>query len=77
MTPKEKAIELKNSMHTEIGWGWYESINCAIVAVDEYIREHNNYSDLKSVIFIFDKQYSIIDRIEFWREVKKELEAMR
>ena len=77
MEPREKAIELRDRMHTEIGWGYHESINCAIVAADGIISSipslpRNVFLDLDAPDWM-DKEYALM----FWRNVKIELEAMK
>ena len=68
MTPKEKAEELHNKFY-KINEGvnliyFEEAKQCALIAVDEImLNEKINHSSL-------DKTY------EYWREVKKEIEAL-
>ena len=65
MTPKEKAEEL----HVEY---WYLTNDarlakqCALIAVDEHISEHTFKNPIKWNI----------ERINYWREVKEELEKL-
>ena len=72
MTPKEKAAELRNKMHAEIGWGWRESFNCALIVVDEIIEQWE-YVDT----YIADLGGELNPNLKYWYEVKKELEDIR
>jgi hypothetical protein len=70
MTPKEKAIELikkfSSFAHDEFGHekiNNYKSKQCALIAVDEIIESVND----EHVSDIF---------IEFWQEVKTEIEKL-
>jgi hypothetical protein len=74
MTPKEKAEELFDRMHKEIYNkdmynDLYRAKQCAIVAVDEIIQGYE-FDSLE----INHKR--IIDSINFWDEVKKEIEKV-
>jgi hypothetical protein len=83
MTPKEKAKELvgKMSMGEEFN-GSLELMElysvpknkynkeCALVAVDEMIKEYKRIA----VPYVADKSY-VID-IEYWQEVKQEIEKL-
>ena len=71
MTPKEKAKELINKfLNSKPSSGSYVSINtehakqCALICVDEII---NQRPQLPS---------SYTSTIEYWQEVKKEIEAL-
>ena len=67
MTPKEKAQELIKKMGDEAKrfYTW-EVKACALIAVDEIIRELNEN---------FDTLYSF-ERVEYWQKVKQEIENL-
>ena len=70
MTPKEKAIELVEDMHNAPETGYNEHAKeCALIAVDEIIQGYE-FDSLE----INHKR--IIDSINFWDEVKKEIEKL-
>ena len=83
MTPKEKAEELFNKFpehtkifHEERGWEDYPeaSKQCAIICVDEIIK-NNPTNPLKSSYHLIYSDM-VDEAIEFWQEVKKEIEAL-
>ena len=68
MTPKEKAIELAEKMaiyHWTNVCNYEEAKQCALIAVDEIIYEHNLH------LTQFGHEC-----ILFWKEVKQELEKL-
>ena len=70
MTPKEKAEELINRYLEILAGGMYdvreEAKKCALVCVDECIKEHCHESEHKDPL--------AQDRwIDYWQEVKKEI----
>jgi hypothetical protein len=72
MTPKEKAEELLDAMSTNYGdehhhCTLYVAKNCAIIAIDELIKDTVDWGIRK----IFDEGTS-----EYWQEVKKEIEKL-
>lgn len=69
MTPKEKAEELYKRMYTRHS-NIYPStaIECALIAVDEIIKEFEN------IFSIFTDKNS--PRLIYWQEVKEELEKL-
>jgi hypothetical protein len=70
MTPKEKAIELVEDMHNAPETGYNEHAKeCALIAVDEIIQGYE-FDSLE----INHKR--IIDSINFWDEVKQEIEKL-
>ena len=70
MTPKEKAIELVEDMHNAPETGYNEHAKkCALIAVDEIIQGYE-FDSLE----INHKR--IIDIINFWDEVKQEIELL-
>ena len=70
MTPKEKAIELVEDMHNAPETGYNEHAKeCALIAVDEIIQGYE-FDSLE----INHKR--LIDSINFWDEVKQEIEKL-
>jgi hypothetical protein len=71
MTPKQKAEELFDKMLYNDGDKYhhcshYVGKNCALIAVDEIIKEiNNNYDTLHSA-----------DRKQYWKGIKKEIENL-
>jgi hypothetical protein len=64
MTPREKAIELVDKfssvlMHDEL---YDDSVMCALVAVDEILKN--------DTIFLY------VHHLDFWKEVKQEIEKL-
>lgn len=73
MTPKEKAIELIDKMMLGSKDRLYLRLSkqCALIAVDEIINTLNY--DIRDI----DVQGNILlDLIDYWREVKKEIEHL-
>ncbi len=76
MTPKEKAEELllkylKMPRHKMFN-GWWNKIiskQCALIAVDEIIKECCKSSEKK------DAKYQD-ERINYWQQVKQEIEKL-
>lgn len=73
MTPKEKAIELVDSYYHCAFNGEKDkednvenAIDCAIIAINELIREHTFKSPIA-----WNYQ-----RLRYWNEVKKEIEKL-
>jgi hypothetical protein len=69
MTPREKAIELRNKMYLKIP-AVYDPTNlphypiakqCALIAVDEILQSNNLYNSIKT---------------KFYLEVKQEIEKL-
>lgn len=71
MTPKQKAEELFDKMLYNDGDKYhhcshYVGKNCALITVDEIIKEiNNNYDTLHSA-----------DRKQYWKGIKKEIENL-
>jgi hypothetical protein len=72
MTPKEKAwdlnqkfIELQHYLEND---AWNNSKQCALIAVDELIK----WMPTKE----FDSDPTTIYDVEYWYEVKKEIDAL-
>jgi hypothetical protein len=83
MTPKEKAKELVdkylrtypiyNNPTVVISYTHNEAKQCALIAVDELIKEaYFTDAYIKSVFFT-DGYY---DKQEYWQEIKKEIENL-
>jgi hypothetical protein len=64
MTPKEKAEEMYRT-YIDYTFGDFNCIQCALIAVDE-IRKTISYCYLKDEI----------SYVEYWEEVKQELEKL-
>jgi len=68
MTPKEKAIELIDKFENET----YSLIQgqlskqCALIAVEEILKAVDNP----------DEKYSMKDSVDYWQEVKQEIENL-
>ena len=77
MTPKEKAEELCRKMLYQIEWNAQPSTvkgvakQCALIAVDETIRTLNE--DIRDLDV---RGNVLLDLIEYWREVKQEIEKL-
>jgi hypothetical protein len=68
MTPKEKAIELTDSFYVLLdGNVTFEQVKqCALIAVEEILDE----------IQPFELAWEYQSKIEFWQEVKQEIEKL-
>jgi hypothetical protein len=69
MTPKEKAIQIYTKMYNEIYTSYGTDFvvrQCALVAVDEIIS--------LNIFDYYESDRSI--RIEYWQEVKQEIEKL-
>jgi hypothetical protein len=67
MTPKQKAKELFNKYYLLIDIKNYENTkNCALIGVDEILDE----------IQPFELAWEYQSKIEFWNNVKKEIDAL-
>lgn len=70
MTPKEKAEELVGNFTKTNGNAFFAK-ECALIAVDETIRTLNE--DIRDI----DVRGNILlDLIDYWREVKQEIEKL-
>jgi hypothetical protein len=71
MTPKEKAKELYFKMHSQEQIVSKEAKQCALIAVNEILKEYvhaeNHIEDIMGKISIY---------IKYWQEVKQEIEAL-
>ena len=74
-TPKEKAEELVDKYYWTFGDGYLgqQHIQCAIIAVDE-IFEHIDYIFQELEKDKLPNKFD--DEIEYWQEVKKEIELL-
>jgi hypothetical protein len=77
MSPKEKAEELvyrfKNDKYLQWGLNIYLSKKCALIAVDEILK--NEFYETEYEPYYVDKEKSkLITFKEYWQEVKNELE---
>ena len=78
MTPKEKAIELLEKINNELNWieidyqiDLYRDVKqCALIAVDEIINSNPYKLSLEGKFLTEHITYDI----NFWKEVKKEIE---
>lgn len=67
MKPKEKAIELCDKMMQNTLTGDF-AIKCALVAVDEIIKEAPKYE--------YGHPILVSNRIDYWNEVKQEIKKL-
>jgi len=72
MTPKDTANNIAMKM-----FDCDTITEDAIVAVDVVLNELQTYSDLESVIVQNGIPTTVIERIQFWNEVKNELEIIK
>jgi hypothetical protein len=49
---------------------------CALIVIDEIIDEWNKISDLKSILYITDNLVTVVDKICYWQEIKREIEKL-
>ena len=76
MTPKEKAIELQDKMKSCLfSDGLHDAKQCALIAVDEILELDIIWFD-KVLVTDYPKTYKPHQTIEFWNEVKIELEKL-
>ena len=66
MTPKEKAKELYFKMHSQEQIVSKEAKQCALIAVDEILKAVDNP----------DETYLMQDSVNYWTEVKQEIEKL-
>ena len=72
MTPKEKAAELVNRYFlSDIDIDWYDCIDCALIAVDEILKNSVGYWAYDGVT-----GNDIHADDEYWQEVKQEIEKL-
>ncbi len=76
MTPQEKAKELVekyfNRFHrsSDLELSWKECKQCALIAVDEIIKNIENYTEWSVEQLKLTRQY------EFWEQVKEEIKKL-
>ena len=70
MTPKEKAKELIDKFLDQSLW-MYQAKGCALIAVDEIIKTLNE--DIKDINVVGNV---LLDLIEYWKQVKQEIEKL-
>jgi hypothetical protein len=68
MTPKQKAEDLYNT-YLDYTQGKYNIKQCVLIAIDEFLPIISGYEDA-----LFASQRS--DEVEYWEEVKKEIEKL-
>jgi len=54
----------------------YQAKRCVLILVDEIINEYKTMNNTQSGIVIGEDYYTIADLIEWWQEVKKEIELL-
>jgi len=77
MTPKEKAIELFdkfNNPDTRYYPYVHNAQQCALIAVDELIKYHDDLMDV--VRYELPSNIVAIIPYKYWEEVKKEIELL-
>jgi len=74
MTPKEKAEQLYNKMVVDFDIDYWQTKQCALIAVDEIL----NIEHPQVIIYTEISKNSIRDYFqdEYWEEVKKEIEKL-
>jgi hypothetical protein len=77
MTPKEKAKELISKFtfltYPESNAKFYNPKQCALIAVDELIKEARFSSEYIEEVFFTTGYY---DKQDYWQEVKQEIENL-
>ena len=79
MEAKEKAEELLDKfMNSDNMIFLIEGAKeCALIAVDELIKEYKSMSDLESILLMGTQTYSVVDKVIYWQEVKREIEQYK
>jgi hypothetical protein len=67
MNPHEKAKSILDEMTVDFKIDSWQSMQCALVLVDELISSHNKFDEINQVN---------TDEYYYWREVKKELHKL-
>jgi hypothetical protein len=82
MEVKEKAIQLVNSFD-ELGRDFTRGVSmnefskqCALLAVEEMLREYQSMSDLESILVINNKPTFVVHQLVYWMEVKQNIELL-
>ncbi len=81
MTPKQKALDLVDRYYWTFGDGYLgeQHIQCALIAVEEMIKEVYNISHQYTALYIIvtnSYYYEESKELKFWIEVKQEIEAL-
>ena len=83
MTPREKADELYSKYDDLLNKDFGNPIvfdnqlkQCALIAVEEMLGEYQSMSDLESIIVINDEVKFVVHQLEYWMEVKQEIENL-
>jgi len=82
MTPKEKAKELVYKIREDLFEQRFvkitleDAVVCALIAVEEILNEYQSMSDLESVLVINNKLTFIVHQLQYWMEVKQEIEIL-
>ena len=80
MTPKEKALELFDKYWTLIAYKIEGSVGrllikqCALIAVDELIKYHDDLMDV--VRYELPSNIVAVIPYKYWEDVKKEIERL-
>jgi len=79
MTPKHKAEELFDKMSTNNGdeyhhYTYYVAKQCALIAVDELIKYHDDIMDV--VRYELPSNIVAVIPYKYWEDVKKEIELL-
>ena len=73
MTPKEKAQELYDKMY-DYSLFEEEAKRCALIAVDELIKYHDNIMDV--VRYELPSNIVAVIPYKYWEDVKQEIEKL-
>jgi hypothetical protein len=74
MTPKEKAKELYFKMHSQEQIVSKEAKQCALIAVDELIKYHDDLMDV--VRYELPSNIVAVIPYKYWNDVKQEIEKL-
>ena len=76
MTPKEKALELvqKYFKANHQPYGFKDAKHCALIAVDELIKYHDDLMDV--IRYELPSNIVAIIPYKYWYDVRKEIEAL-
>jgi hypothetical protein len=67
MTAKEKAKTLINNFYNLRGMDWDMSISCSLITVNEILNSNPHSNPFNT---------SVYSTMEFWKEVKSEIEKL-
>ena len=76
MNPKDKAFELYFKYYRDVLANSEKAKQCALIAVNEMIKEYQSMSDLDSILFIKNEHTNVVDKLVYWQEVKQEIEKL-